>query len=228
MKKVIIADDIRVLIEKERSFLNRAGFKIFGAAANSEVLALHKAEKADLVIAKLDTPEMSGEILCSIIRDDNALRSVSIIIVSSGTPSDIERCLQCKANAYISSPVNIKVLLLEAQKLLHIAPRVDLRVPVSVKLNGEKKEKTFSGSIENMSTSGMLFESDFILFEGDVVRCSFSLPNASNISAAAEIVRVVEKENENGSNRYGIRFTKLSADALSNIEALIKKKYKHA
>lgn len=227
MKKVIIVEDIKALIEKEKSFFNRTGFKIYVASTNAEALALHKAEKADLIISKLDMPDMSGEMLCSLIRDNDELRNVSIIVVCSGTKSEIERCLQCKANAYISSPVNIRVLLQEAQKLLHIAPRISLRIPISVKLNGAKREKIFNGSIENMSTSGMLFESDFILFEGDIIKCSFSLPDAINVSAIAEIVRVVEKENEDDTNRYGIKFTKLSTDTLSAIEKFIKKEYKH-
>lgn len=224
MKKVIIAEDIWAILEKEQSFLNRSGIRIFPAASNEKALALHKAEKADLIIAKLNMQEMSGEMLCSLIRNDDELRNVSIIIVCSENDADLERCVRCRANAFISSPINSAVLLQEAHRLLHIAPRMSFRIPINVKLHGTSKEKPFTGYIENISTSGMLFRAAVILSEGDTIRCSFSLPDSTHITTTTEIVRVLLKETEHDTNRYGINFTDLSADTISAIEGLVKKR----
>jgi CheY-like chemotaxis protein len=226
MKKVVVAEDIKAVLEKEHSFLNRASIKIFTATTNKKAISLHKARKADLIIANLDSPEMNGETLCSLIRNDPELSEVSIIIVGAGNESDPMRCLQCRANAFIPRPINTAVLLQEAHQLLNIAPRLALRVPLGVKLSGTKKEKPFAGSIENISASGMLFRSAVKLFEGDTIQCLFSLPDSTHITTTAEIMRLVPKRGKGDTNRYGITFNDLSGDAISAIEAIIKKKHK--
>jgi hypothetical protein len=45
MKKVILAEDIKAVLEKDRSFFNRSGIHAIAAASNEEILALHRAEK---------------------------------------------------------------------------------------------------------------------------------------------------------------------------------------
>ncbi|MCL4475129.1 MAG: response regulator [Nitrospirae bacterium] len=223
MKKVIIAKDIKRVLEGEKSFLNRSGIRIFTAASNEKALALHRSVKADIIIAKLNMPEMSGERLCSLIRDDEELRSVSLIIICSDADADLERCVQCRANAFFSSPINSALLLQELHKLLHVAPRMSCRIPLSVKVRGKSKAMPFTGYTENISTSGMLFRSSALLFEGDVVTCSFSLPRSTQITANAEIVRFVGKEAGHDSNDYGIRFINPGPRAISALSAFLKK-----
>jgi len=220
MKKVIISEDISALIKKEKSFLNRSGIRILKADRNSKVLSLHKSEKADLIIAELDTSDMSGEKLCSFIREDDELRGVSIIIVSSGKEADTERCTKCSANAFISTPINSAVLLQEAYRLLNIAPRKSCRIPISIKFSGTLKGKPFSGRAENISSSGMLFWSSAVLFEGDAITCTISLPDSTQITSSAEIVRVLAGKPGDDTG-YGISFTGISTDALSAIEAFV-------
>jgi len=222
MKKVIVAKDIRAILVKEKSFLNRTGIRTFTAASNLKALALHRAVRADLIIARLNTPDMSGETLCSLIRDDDELRNVSLMIVSSDTEADLERCVQCRANAFISSPIDSAVLLQEAHRLLHVAPRTSCRIPVRVKLYGKIKERSFTGYTKNISTSGMLFGTAAELFEGDSVTCSFDLPGPGHITANAEIVRIVGKEAGHDATRYGIRFTNPGTDLISALNTFIE------
>ena len=222
MKKVIIAEDIKEILTKEQSFLNRRGIRTFTAPTNDKVLSLHRAEKADLIIAHLDAPGVSGEKLCSIIRDDKDLCSVSIIIVCSGTEANLERCVQCRANVFISAPISTAVLLQEAHQLLHIAPRTSCRISMSVKLEGRSKENPFIGSLVNVSTSGMLFRAAAILSEGDSIQCSFLLPDSTRITSNAEIVRVLGKESGQDAYCYGIRFTDPDIDVISAIAAIVE------
>jgi CheY-like chemotaxis protein len=225
MKKIIIAEDIHTMLEKEKSFLNRSDIRIFTASTNEKVLALHSVEKADLIIAMLDTPGMNGETLSSLIRSDNELCNVSLIIVCSGTESDLERCLHCRANAFITRPMNNKLFLQEAYQLLHIAPRKSCRVPLSIKIIGTTKGAPFTGYAENISVSGMLLHSDTILFEGDMIICFFYLPDSTHITSNAEVIRILEKETEHDTNCYGIKFIGLGTDFSSAIEAFVEKEH---
>jgi CheY-like chemotaxis protein len=226
MKKVIIAEDIKAMLEKEQSFLNRSDIRTFAVSTNEQALILHKAEKTDLVIANLDTPKMSGEMLSSLIRDDRELCRVSIIIVCSDNESNAKRCLQCRANAFIASPPDNAILLQEIHQLLYVAPRKSLRVPLSLKVHMVSKGTPLIVYAENISVSGMLLHSEAPLFEGDTITCSFYLPDSTHITAIAEVARVLEKETEHDTNFYGVKFIDLSTDFLSAIDAFVEKEYR--
>jgi len=224
MKKVIIAEDIKSILEKELSFLDRAEIRTFTVSANEPALALHRTEKADLIIVNLDSPEMSGEMLCSLIRDNKELCKVSIIIVSSNIESDAKRFLQCRANAFITSPPDNPILLQKIHQLLYVAPRKPLRVPLIIKIH----VVTFIAYVENISVSGMLLHSEALLFEGDTITCSFYLPDSTHITINAAVIRIHEKETEHDTNCYGVKFIDLSIDFSSAIGAFVEKEYRHS
>ena len=224
MKKVIIAEDLITIIEKDRSFFNRTDIRTISAATNEEILALHRTEKADLIITNLDMLEMTAENLCALIRNDDELRNVSIIVVCPETAANLQRCIQCKANAFVTAPVNHAVLLQEAYQLLHVTQRRSCRINLKLKMEGTSKEKPFTGFTENISAAGMLFQSAAILFEGDSIMCSFSLPGPTRISASADIVRALNDENEPlAKYLYGVIFTDISDDDISAINAFVEK-----
>ena len=157
--EVVVAGSTRVL-RKEQNFLGRSDISIAVADSNSSALELHKEKQADLIVSRLDDKELSGEKLCSLIRKDSKLRSVSIIIVCSGDNADLKRCVGCSANAFISSPLNTAILLQEAYQLLNIAQRKSCRIELKVKCEGTVKGRPFAGHAENISTTGMLLSSE--------------------------------------------------------------------
>jgi len=224
MKKVIIAEDLITIVEKDKSFFNRTDIRTITAATNEEILALHRAERADLIITNLDTLEMNAEDLCALIRNNAELRSVSIIIVCHETAANLQRCIQCKANAFVTTPVNHAVLLQEAHRLLHVTPRRSCRIDLKLKMEGKSKGKPFTGLTENISSAGMLFRSAAIFFEGDSIMCSFSLSETTCISVSADIVRVLKDENEPlAKHLYGVIFSDISDNDISAINEFVEK-----
>lgn len=224
MKRVIIAEEIKSIIEKDQSFLNRADIRTFAVPSNEQALVLHRDEKADLIVVNLDSPEMTGETLCTLIRDDEALCNVSILIVCSDTESDAKRCLQCRANTFITSPPVNAILLQEMHQLLYVAPRKSPRVPFSITIHLEAKGTPFVAYAENISVSGMLLHSEALLFEGDAIICSFSLPDSPHIALNAEVMRVLKKESEHHTNCYGVKFIDQSIHVSSAIGAFVEGK----
>ena len=227
MKRVIIAEDVKAILEKEQNFLCREDIRIFPVSSNKQALALHRAENADLLIVNLDSPDMGGETLCSLIREDKELCKVSIIIISSDTKSDAERCLQCRANASLTGPLDCAILLEEMHKLIHIAPRKSLRVPLSIQIQIVSKGKPSIAYSENISVSGMLLFSEAPLFKGDTITCSFYLPDSTHIKVSAEIIRILDKETEHDTNYYGIKFIDVSTHCGSAIEAFVERACGH-
>ena len=174
MKKVIIIDDIKDVLDRENSFLDRSVIEVYPVPSNAEVLLVHREIKVDLIITYLDMPDLSGEELCEAIRKDPTCSKVSILMVCPGTKQCEERSKHCRADAFVPTPVSADVLLSQAHRLLHIPTRADFRVPVSVRLKGEGDEgKPFIGFSENLSASGMLLGSDRKLEMGAVLVISF-------------------------------------------------------
>jgi CheY-like chemotaxis protein len=224
MKKILITNDVTPIISREKSFLDREGINLLMVATNDDVLPVHRAEKVNVIITTLKSPGIKSEELCSAIRSDDALRKVSIIMICPDNAADIERCAQCKANVVLPMPVDPAVLLKNVQQLLEISWRESYRVLVSVVIEGNNKDRPFFGRSEDISTTGMMVESEKGLEIGDQMMCSFFLPGSAQIKAVGEIVRVMKQAGGSKTWQYGIRFSRLAAEARSAIEEFVEKK----
>jgi CheY-like chemotaxis protein len=222
MKKILIVDDLHTSIEKEKSILNRSDFMIFTTMSSRKALELHKSENMDLIVVDLDMPEVNGDELCFLIRKDPMMQQVSVIIVGTDSESDMNRFKRCQANAYITKPIRPLQLLEKVSQLLDIQERKNYRVLLKVTVNGKSPTETFFCSSQNISTSGILIETDKVLQKGDSISCSFFLPGAERISADAEIVRIAQ--NGTGAFHYGGRFINLKSQYRASIDSFVKSK----
>jgi len=222
MKKVLLVNDVKTLVEKERTILNRSDIEIFTAMSSEEALVIHKKEKVDLIIADLDMPGITGDKLCTMIKNDEALKQVSFIMVCGGSESDLLRIARCKANVHVTKPIRPLQFIESVSKLLDIPERKSYRVLLKAKINGKFDNEPFFCSSQDISATGMLIETDKALEKGDIMDCSFFLPGAAKIVTDAEVMRVVKSED--GTLRYGVRYVGLQSSYRSAIEAFIEKR----
>lgn len=224
MKKVLVTNEVTSIIAKEKSFLDREGIQLFMVATNDDVRPVHGAEKTDVIITTLHAPGMRSEQLCSEIRSDESLRTVSIIILCPNNAADIERSEQCKANAVLMMPVTAAVLLEKMRQLLEISWRESYRVLVSVVVEGGNKDRPFFGRSGNISSTGMLIESEKLLEKGEQLVCSFYLPGSAQIKTTGEIMRVMTQTAGAKTYQYGLRFLQLTPEERSAIEDFVERK----
>ena len=206
MKKILIARDLYALLERTRTFLNRTDVAVFMAATSDEALAIHRSEHADLIITHLDLPGIGCEQFCSLIREDEGLRAVSIILVCTNTAAGIDQSAQCRVNAVLLKPVHPLVLTVKAQQLLAIAARETLRVVVNASIESRSGDETFFCRSRNISATGMLIETDKLRAEGKRLTCLFHLPNAKKVEVTGTIVRV-QQQTPGFGYHYGVMFT---------------------
>ncbi len=224
MKKILIAESLRSSIEKEKNFLNRADVKMFFATTNSDMLAVHSAEKVNLIITEPLGDGMSTEQLFSSIRSREDLRKVSVIIVCSDKPGEREKAQQCSPNVILSQPLDTQELLKKAQHLLNVPWRESYRVLLSVNIEGNSRDKAFFCKSENISATGLLLETDKSLHEGDRLICSFFLPESKQITATGQIVRAMKQPDNKPTRQYGVKFDRLLPDAKTAIELFVARK----
>ncbi len=222
MKKIVCDEYVYSLLSHEDGFLKHSHIKLFKSASNEETIHIHRNEKADLIITCLDTPEMSAETLCATIRDDKDLCEVSIIIVCPEDAWDGMRISQCRASAFVKSPVPLSVLMGKSHELLHIAKREFFMVPFGAQAQEETDAKPFLCFSINISASGMLFYTDKVMKPGDILFCAFLLPDQVHICTKAEIVRTAKKAKEHEAHLYGMKFIDLPHESRLAIEKFIE------
>ncbi len=219
MKKIIIVNSIQAFLERDKSILNRADFRVYTATSGNEALRIHREEKADLIVADLDLPDMGGDVLCSLVRQESTIRHVSIILVCRDIPEELARASSCGANAWVTKPVRPEQLVESVGQLLAVSLRRGYRVLLKAKVKGERESEPFFCTSHNISVSGILLETDKILEPGDCISCSFFLPGSQQIVADGEVVRLERKPD--GSCHYGVRFINLAPDCRDAIEWFI-------
>lgn len=208
MKKILLVNNREAFIDSEKTILQRTGFELYIATSGEEALSVHKAEKVDLIVTCLDMPGISGDDLCSKIRMDDDLKHVSIIIVCNSSKADMERVARCKANSYITKPIQPEQLLERVAQLLNISERKSYRVLLKVSVNGRSSDGSFFCTSRDISATGMLLQTDRKFAIGECVSCSFFLPGSIRIVSDAEIMRV--SKNHDNTALYGARFVNLS------------------
>jgi DNA-binding response OmpR family regulator len=224
MKKIIITQDVKELIEREDNFLNRAEFRIIPVASNEEALDIHRVEKADVIIADLDSQALNGELLCSAIRDNKELCRVSLIIMHSGDTSEIQRASRCRANAFMEKFTDPAIIIEKARQLMSIPVREAFRSPIGIMVNCDNTLHPALGYAENISVTGMLFDSEKSFSKGEIISCWFVLPDSTHVRTAAEIVRISTRATEHDTNQYGVRFLDLNHAFRTAISEYVRKR----
>jgi len=219
MKKVLLIHPSRDTLTRDTSFLDRDELRLFTATTAAEGLSIHREEMVNLLLTELDLPDMGGDVLCSRIRQNQALRRVSIVVVCRDLPEEINRAESCGANARLVKPVKPEQLEDCVGKLLAVSTRQDCRVLVRTQVYGERGATTIFCTLRNISVSGFLLESDGHLAVGNRISCQFFLPTASQITAVGEVVRTTRLSRI--MNQFGIRFISLYPQVRSEIENFV-------
>ena len=221
MKKIVMVHDLYALLWQDTTFLNRDDIRVFVASTNDEALTLHQTEHVDLIVTKFDLPGLPTEEFCSLVRDGQALRTVSLIVTCTDNPDSIRASSRCRANAVLLEPVYTDMLVAKVQQLLSVAGRERLRVLLTAQVESRIDSDSFLCRTLNVSVSGMLVETDRLLSVGTSLACQFSLPNAKKIRAACRVVRSVELT-PGEEYQYGLIFADISESDRQTVDEYVR------
>jgi CheY-like chemotaxis protein len=224
MKKIIIAESIMHALDGHDTIFERGGIALHPARSSEEILNIQGARQADLIITDFTLPLMGGAKLCSMIRSDEDLKDVSIIMVCDSTAASLVQCQEAGANAVIPKPVKPVELFSRMSELLVIPERQDIRTLLHVSVKGQEEERSFLGISHNISISGMLLETDQELQKGDRLTWAVSI-GRREIVAEGVVMRVSRPTP--GEFRYGVKFLNLDTKSLIIIEQFVKGRIKH-
>ncbi|MDP2168172.1 MAG: response regulator [Thermodesulfovibrionales bacterium] len=86
--------------------------KVIEASDGVDALKKLSSEKIDLILADINMPVMNGLKLISLIREDNAYKSIPVIMITTeGAQEDRNRAMALGANAYLTKPIQTQELI---------------------------------------------------------------------------------------------------------------------
>ncbi|MCS7485365.1 MULTISPECIES: response regulator [Marinomonas] len=115
--KLLVVDDHqvnRLLLQRQLSYL---GHQVWQAADGIEALALLTQQHLDLVLTDCNMPRMDGYQLAKAIREDQALKHLTVIGLTARAQSDeIAKCIAAGMNDCLFKPISINELQQNIQK----------------------------------------------------------------------------------------------------------------
>lgn len=117
VKKVLYIEDniADIKLFEEAISFNELAINLEFVTDGQEMLNYFEASKKahyrdlpDLIISDLNLPKISGQQVISEIKKDSVFKKIPVIVfTTSKLKSDIEKCYEYGANAYLSKPVDI-------------------------------------------------------------------------------------------------------------------------
>ncbi len=117
---VLIVNDLPEQLMLMQALLRKAGYSVFTAEDGLEAFNLAKQEHPDLVISDVCMPGVGGLEFCRLLRSDNQLRSVPILLVSAQETetANVVAGLRAGADDYLEIPFDGPRLVAKVARLL--------------------------------------------------------------------------------------------------------------
>jgi signal transduction histidine kinase len=136
---ILVVEDSRTQAEQLRHLLEEHDYKVTVATNGKEGLAAARTHKPALIIADILMPVMDGYELCHVLKEDEALMDIPIILLTSLSNLDnVIRGVNAGADFYLTKPCDGDFLLRRVE--------VALAAPVGEKkIEAEELEITYLG-----------------------------------------------------------------------------------
>lgn len=117
--RILIIDDEKEFIDTIAVRLKALRYDIIQALSGEEGLNKAHKEKPDLIILDLAMPGMDGFEVCEKLKVDRDCKAVPVVVLSAKfQPNDIQFARELGADAYLTKPVDLKVLLTQIESFL--------------------------------------------------------------------------------------------------------------
>ena len=189
-KNLLLVDDTELFLAMEKSFLERSEFILHTAKSGLEALEKARAVEPDLILLDLHMPDMSGDKVCSKLKEDPRFMKVPIIIATSEkNPPTLSRCVEAGCDSILPKPFNREILVRTIQKVLVVAQRQWRRVEIQIPCVVRVGEEELQSMIRNISEGGAFLEIGIPLEKGSILDLDFTLPYADYMVSTQVIVR---------------------------------------
>ena len=108
LKTVLVVEDNELNMRLFHDLLETRGYGILQTRDGMEALKLARQHKPDLILMDIQLPEVSGLEVTKWIKDEDALKAIPIIAISSfAMMGDEEKFRRGGCDAYIAKPISV-------------------------------------------------------------------------------------------------------------------------
>jgi len=118
-KKVLIVDDSNTTLMLERLMLSHSPYDIVCAKDGAEAVEKARTEHPDVILMDLVMPKMDGLAALRSIRDDEEMRHIPIIMITTrGEPQNRDAGYASGCTDYMTKPLNSVELIAKLRNVL--------------------------------------------------------------------------------------------------------------
>jgi two-component system alkaline phosphatase synthesis response regulator PhoP len=103
-KKILFVDDESDLLRVSSIRLRKTGYDVFEAIDGEEALDLARERMPDLILLDVFLPKMQGDEVARILKGDEKLKHIPIILISADVVNLEKKFKECGANDYLTKP----------------------------------------------------------------------------------------------------------------------------
>jgi len=213
MKKILLVDDVQLLLEIQKRFLAYSHIQVLTANDGVEALETARRERPDLVIMDKYMPRMDGLTCCATMKEDPMLAHIPIIMATNATqPGDTEEYLRAGCVDVLSKPIDCKLFLNAIRKHIPAIERRSIRVPRKIEMQMSCDGKVSTVATENLSLNGLFAITDREVVVGSEVKFTFLLPEKE---VPMEIrTRVVWQNKGGNAAGFGVEFVEVTGQGI--------------
>ncbi len=100
-KSILVIDDEGVWHKLIKRFLGEAGYRVYNAATCAEGIKLAGVHKPDCIVLDFHLTDGDAVSVCSLLRENEGISKIPVIIFSSDPAAEIEAYSQCRAHNFV-------------------------------------------------------------------------------------------------------------------------------
>jgi len=118
MKRILVAEDNKLILETIAHSLTREGYKIIKTLDGKECLRMLENTDVDLIITDLYMPCINGHEVISVLRDERKINTPILVLSAAGAESNVMKAFDLGADDFMVKPFSLVELNIRVKKLL--------------------------------------------------------------------------------------------------------------
>jgi len=118
MKRILVAEDNKLILETIFHSLKREGYEIIKANDGKECLQILDDTEVDLLITDLYMPFVNGNEVITIIRDERKKNIPILVLSAAGAEDNVLKAFDLGADDFMVKPFSLVELNVRVRKLL--------------------------------------------------------------------------------------------------------------
>jgi len=118
MKRILVGEDNRLILETVAHSLSREGYEIIKAVDGKDCLTKLESNEVDLLITDLYMPNLNGLEVISKLNEDNKKLIPVMVLSAAGAEESVMKAFDLGADDYMVKPFSLIELNLRVKRLL--------------------------------------------------------------------------------------------------------------